>query len=97
MLSDIERKVLRFCRQARSAEEVAVHLGVKTNSAYKPLVVLQRLDLLEKMALHANSKALYVAKDLGGMMIEGHLDELVRSSQGYIRYTGVPAHNPFNL
>lgn len=96
-LSETESKVLSFCRRPRTAEQVAEHLDMVTNSAYRPLRSLQRLGLVEKQSQRANMKASYVATDLGGRSIGDHLDDVVADSGGYIRYTGVPAHNPFNL
>lgn len=96
-LSDTESKALSYCRRPRTAEQVAEHLDMTTNSAYKPLRSLQRLGLLEKQSQQPNMKASYLATDLAGRSIADHLDELVASSGGYIQYTGVPAHNPFNL
>lgn len=96
-LTDTESKALHFCRRPRTAEQVAEHLDMATNSAYKPLRSLQRLGLLEKQSQQPNMKASYLATDLGGRSIGDHPDELVASSGGYIQYTGVPAHNPFNL
>jgi len=96
-LTAIEQKTLDYCRLPRTAEQVADHLGMVRNSAYRPLRSLQRLGLLEKVAEHPTSKASFQATDLGGRSIGEHLDDVVVSSGGYIQYTGVPAHNPFNL
>jgi DNA-binding PadR family transcriptional regulator len=96
-LTATEQKTLDYCRQARTSEQVAGFLGIELNSAYKPLRSLQRLGLLEKVAEHANSKAIYQAADLGGKSIGRQLDELVASSQGFIKPKGPQAHNPFNL
>jgi predicted ArsR family transcriptional regulator len=92
-----QQKTLDYCRHPRTSEQVASYLGIELNGVYKHLIVLQRLGLLEKVAEHANSKAIYQAADLGGISIDRHLDELVSASQGYITRKGPAAHNPFNL
>lgn len=92
-----QQKALDYCRQPRTSEQVASYLGIEVNGVYKHLIVLQRLGLLEKVAEHATSKAIYQAADLGGMSIDRHLDELMSASQGYITMKGPAAHNPFNL
>lgn len=96
-LTDQEQKTLDFCKQVRTAEQVSNHLGVIINNAYKPLRSLQRLGLVEKQSQQPNMKASYLATDLGGRSVGEHLQKVVASSDSYIRYTGVQAHNPFNL
>jgi predicted transcriptional regulator len=92
-----QQKLLAYCRQPRTSEQIAEHLGLATNTVYKSLRLLQRLGLLDKHTDAPNKKARYEAVDLGGRTLERHLDELMSASHGYVQYKGVPAHNPFNL
>lgn len=90
MLNKTTQQVFEFVRRPRTAEQVAEHLGLSMSSVYRPLRLLQRLDLVEKTVSAVNLKATYMA--VKGADPYKAIPMVIASSGGYIK-----AHDPFNL
>jgi hypothetical protein len=48
-LSDLQQRILAYCRRPRSSVEIAGHHGLSMSGTYKHLRLLQRLDQLERV------------------------------------------------
>ena len=48
-LSELQNKILAYCRKPRKSTDIAEHIGSSMSGTYKSLRLLQRLDQLEKV------------------------------------------------
>jgi hypothetical protein len=48
-LSELQNKILAYCRKPRKSTDIAEHIGSSMSGTYKSLRLLQRLDQLEKI------------------------------------------------
>jgi hypothetical protein len=48
-LSELQNRILAYCRKPRSSVDIAGHMDLSMSGTYKHLRLLQRLDQLEKV------------------------------------------------
>jgi hypothetical protein len=48
-LSELQSKILAYCRKPRKSTEIAEYIGSSMSGTYKSLRLLQRLDQIEKI------------------------------------------------
>lgn len=84
-LGNSSQKTLDYLARPRTAKEVAMHLGIELNSAYRPLRLLQRLGLVEKESKYPNALAVFKATP-GARMPTEQIKKVVEEAQGYIQW-----------
>jgi hypothetical protein len=48
-LSDLQNRILAYCRKPKSSVDISAHMDLSMSATYKHLRLLQRLDQLEKV------------------------------------------------
>jgi len=48
-LSELQERILAFCRKPRGSADISAHMDLSMSATYKHLRLLQRLDQLEKV------------------------------------------------
>jgi DNA-binding IclR family transcriptional regulator len=84
-LGKTDQKALDYLQRPRTAKEVAEHLGINLNSAYKPLRLLQRLGLVEKESAYQNALAVFKATP-GARMPSQQIRKTMEEAQGHIQW-----------